>query len=75
MIRHVGPRVGVPPLAIVRADHHALQPDDLPPHDLNGRCIGQVARTVRDGASGPEAFALLLRRLIGHFGRVDFGVG
>ena len=45
----------------------------------------QVSRDVEEGASGPEAFNLLLRRLMTHFDRVDtwegytrlhsFGVG
>ena len=30
---------------------------------------------MRDGASGPEAFAFLLRLLSGHFDRVDSGAG
>ena len=31
----------------------------------------QVSRDVEEGASGPEAFTLLLRRLMTHFDRVD----
>ena len=34
-----------------------------------------MSRDVEDGASGPEAFTLLLRRLMTHFGRVDTGKG
>ena len=33
----------------------------------------QVSRDVEEGASGPEAFTLLLRRLMTHFDRVDTG--
>ena len=35
----------------------------------------QVSRDVEEGASGPEAFNLLLRRLMTHFDRVDTGEG
>ena len=35
----------------------------------------QVSRGVEEGASGPEAFNLLLRRLMTHFDRVDTGEG
>ena len=34
-----------------------------------------MLRDVEDGASGPEAFTLLLRRLMTHFDRVDTGEG
>ena len=34
-----------------------------------------MARALRDGASGPEAFALFLRLLSGHFDRDDLGAG
>ena len=34
-----------------------------------------MARALRDGASGPEAFALFLRLLSAHFDRVDLGAG
>ena len=37
--------------------------------------FGQVVRALRDGASGPEAFALFLRLLSAHFDRVDLGAG
>ena len=33
--------------------------------------FGQVSRTMDDGASGPEAFTLLLRPLVTHFDPVD----
>ena len=35
----------------------------------------QVSIDVEEGASGPEAFTLLLRRLMTHFDRVDTGEG
>ena len=35
----------------------------------------QVSRDVEEGASRPEAFNLLLRRLMTHFDRVDTGEG
>ena len=34
-----------------------------------------MSRDVEEGASGPEAFNLLLRRLMTHFDRVDMGEG
>ena len=34
-----------------------------------------MPRDVEEGASGPEAFDLLLRRLMTHFDRVDTGEG
>ena len=34
-----------------------------------------MSRDVEEGASGPEAFNLLLRRLMTHFDRVDTGEG
>ena len=35
----------------------------------------QVSRDLEEGASGPDAFNLLLRRLMTHFDRVDTGEG
>ena len=35
----------------------------------------QVSRDVEEGASGPEAFNLLLRRLMTHSDHVDTGEG
>ena len=35
----------------------------------------QVPRDLKEGASGPEASTLRLRRLITHFDRVDTGEG
>ena len=37
--------------------------------------LAQVARALRDAASGREAFALFLRLLSGHFDRVDLRAG
>ena len=37
--------------------------------------FGQVSRDVKEGASGPEVFTLLLRRWMTHFDRVDTGEG
>ena len=37
--------------------------------------FGQVSRDVEEGASGPEAFTLLLRRLMTHFDYVHTGEG
>ena len=37
--------------------------------------FGQVSRALDGGASGPEAFTLLLRLLDTHFDRVDTGEG
>ena len=34
-----------------------------------------MSRDINEGASGPEAFTLLLRRLMTHFHRVDTGEG
>ena len=36
-------------------------------------CFGQVSRDIKVGASGPEAFILLLRRLMTHLNQVDTG--
>ena len=37
--------------------------------------VGQVSRATDDGASGSEAFTLLVRLLVTHFDRVDMGKG
>ena len=37
--------------------------------------FGQVSKALKEGASGPEAFALLLRLLTTHFDPVDTGEG
>ena len=42
---------------------------------LIDECFGQVSRDVKEGASGPEAFTLPLRRLMTHSDRVDTGEG
>ena len=39
------------------------------------KVLGQVSRSMAGGASGPEAFTLLLRLLMAHFDRVDTGEG
>ena len=38
-------------------------------------CFGQVSRALEDGATGPEAFTLLLRLPSGHFVHADSGAG
>ena len=38
-------------------------------------CFRQVSRDVEEGASGSEAFKLLLRRAMAHFDRVNTGEG
>ena len=70
----MGPRVGVP---LRRSFERAVTPDKLttfPLTTLMDDFFGQVSRVLRDGASGPEAFALL-RFLSGHLDRVDSGAG
>ena len=53
----------------------AITPDK-PSNDHTDRPIfRQVSRDVEEGASSPEAFTLLLRRLMTHFDRVDTGEG
>ena len=42
---------------------------------LMDECFGQVARALRDGTSGPGAFALFLRLLSGNFDHVDLAAG
>ena len=42
---------------------------------LIGDFFGQVSRALDGGASGPEAFTLLLRLLVTHFDRVDTAEG
>ena len=42
---------------------------------LIDECSGQVSRDVEEGASGPEAFTLLLRGLMTHVDHVDTGDG
>ena len=51
------------------------KPTTSPLTTLMHFCLGQVSRVLRDGASGPEAFALVLRLLNGHFDRVDSEAG
>ena len=54
----------------MRATTHD-QPSTADMTTLIDDCIRQVSRDVEEGASGPEAFNLLLRRLMTHFDRVD----
>ena len=61
-----------------RSFERAITPDKptaSPIPTLMDDGFGQVARALRDGASGPEAFALFLRLSSGHFDRVDLGAG
>ena len=51
------------------------KPTTSPLTTLIDEDFGHVARALRDGASGPEAFALFLRLLSGHFDRVGLGAG
>ena len=51
------------------------KPTSSPLTTLMDECFGQVARALRDGTSGPEAFALFLRLLGGNFDHVDLAVG
>ena len=51
------------------------KPTSSPLTTLMDEVFEQVSRALRDGATGPEAFALLLRLLSGHFDRVDSGAG
>ena len=50
------------------------KPTTSPLTTLMDEFLGQVSRELRDGASGPEAFALL-RLLGGHFDHVDSRAG
>ena len=57
-----------------RAFTRATTPDKPSNADmttLSDECFRQVSRDVEEGASGPEAFNLLRRRLMTHFDRVD----
>ena len=52
----------------------AITPDKPSTADMTtliDELFRQVSRDVEEGASGPEAFNLLLRRLMTHFDRVD----
>ena len=58
----------------------AITPDKPSTADMTtliviDECFGQASRDIKEGASGPEAFTLLLRRLMTHFDRVDTGEG
>ena len=57
---------------------HAITPDKPSTADMTTLIddfFGQVSRDIKEGASGPEAFTLLLRGLMTHFDRVDTGEG
>ena len=61
-----------------RSFERAITPDKpttSPLTTLMDKMFGQISRSLRDGASGPEAFALLLRLLSGHFVRGDSRAG
>ena len=56
----------------------AITPDKPTTADMTtliDEVFGQVSRALKDGASGPDAFTLLLRQLTTHFDRVDTGEG
>ena len=56
----------------------AITPDKPSTADMTTmieECFGQVSRPLSEGASGPEAFTLLLRLLTTHLDRVDTGEG
>ena len=61
-----------------KAFMRAITPDKPSTADtttLIDELFGQVSRVVMEGASGPEAFTLLLRQLTAPFDRVDAGEG
>ena len=65
-------------LPLHKAFMRAITPDKLSTADMTtliDEFFRQVSRDVEDGASGPEAFTLLLRPLMTHFDRVDTGEG
>ena len=58
--------------------NHAITPDrptTVRMITLIDDFFGQVSRALDGGASGPEAFTLVLRLLVTHFDRVDTGEG
>ena len=64
-------------LPLHKAFMRAITPDKPSTADMTtliDECFRHVSRDVEEGASGPEAFTLLLRRLT-HFDRVDTGEG
>ena len=65
-------------LPLHKAFMRAITPDEPSTDDMTtliDELFWQVSRDVEEGASGPEAFNLLLRRLMTHFDRVDTGEG
>ena len=65
-------------LPLHKAFMRAISPDKPSTADITtliDEFFRQVSRDVGEGASGPEAFTLLLRRLMTHFDRVDTGEG
>ena len=65
-------------LPLHKAFMRAITPDKRSTADMTtliDQFFRQVSRDVEDGASGPEAFTLLLRRPMTHFDRVDTGEG
>ena len=65
-------------LPLHKAFMRAITPDKPSTTDMTtsiDECFRQVSRDVEEGASGPDAFTLLLRRLMTHFNRVDTGEG
>ena len=65
-------------LPLHKAFMRAITPDKPSTADMTAlidEFFRQVSSDVEEGASGPEAFTLLLRRLMTHFDRVDTGEG
>ena len=63
-------------LPLHKAFMRAISPDKPSTADMTtliDEFFRQVSRDVEEGASGPEAFTLLLRRLMTHFDRIDTG--
>ena len=60
-------------LPLHKAFMRAIPPDKPSTADMTimiDECFGQGSRDIKEGASGPEAFTLLLRRLMTHFDRI-----
>ena len=65
-------------LPLHKAFMRAISPDKPSTADMTtliDEFFRQVSRDVEEGASGPEAFTLLLRRLMTRFDRIDTGEG
>ena len=61
-------------LPLHKAFTRAITPDKPSTADMTtpiDELFRQVSRDVEEGASGPETFNLLLRRVMTHFDRVD----